>query len=158
MKHIFFIALLSCFLISCVQQKHKINNDRKNTILIESAYIKNSKILKIEKKANWNSTPNVIICDNSTISFSRVNSALIFWKNLNYNFGQITRQYCPHDSEFIGSIYIMDPISNNLNDKIAANTNTVYSVFNNGHKEIIGAWIEIPNSLTSRQLILEHEI
>lgn len=158
MKHIFFIVFLTCFLISCTQQKHKINNSGKSTVLIESAYIKSSKTLKIEKKANWNDVPNIIICDNSTISFSRVNNALIFWKNLNYNFGQIIRQYCPPDSEFIGSIYIMDPISNNINDKIAANTNTIYNVFNNGHKEIIGAWIEIPNSVTSKQLILEHEI
>jgi hypothetical protein len=130
-----------------------------NKIFVENNYIDKVSFFNniIEKKANWKNPPNIIICNGANISKTRIKNAILFWERLGYSFGEVLEFSCPYDAQYRGAIYIMEPI-NNFNFALMANTHTVYEEFLDKRKEIIGAWIEIPNKNITKPRVLEHEL
>ena len=158
MRSLFYILF---FIFACEQQASHttVNKDETYKVFVESGYITNVSFFNrtIEKKANWKDPPNIIICDGTKISKTRIKNAIAFWERLGYSFGEIFEFPCPYDIQYHGAVYIMEP-SNKFNFILLANTHTAYAEFPDERKEIIGSWIEIPNNNITRSRILEHEI
>jgi len=158
MRSLFYILF---FIFACDQQPAytTTSNGGEYKVFVESDYITNVSFFNrtIEKKANWKEPPNIIICDGTKISKTRIKNAIAFWERLGYSFGEIFEFSCPYDTQYHGAIYIMEP-SSGFNFTLLANTHTAYAEFPDKRKEIIGSWIEIPNNNITRPRILEHEI
>jgi hypothetical protein len=158
MRLLFYILL---FIFSCDQQPSHtvVNKDETYKIFVENNYADEVSFFNrlIEKKANWKEPPNIIICDGTKISKTRIKNAIAFWERLGYSFGEIFEFSCPYDTQYHGAIYIMEP-SSGFSFTLLANTHTAYAEFPDKRKEIIGSWIEIPNNNITRARILEHEI
>jgi len=158
MRSLFYILF---FIFACDQQQTHAtaNKDETYKIFVESDHITNVSFFNriIQKKANWKSPPNIIICDGTKINKTRIKNAISFWERLGYSFGEIFEFSCPFDTQYRGAIYIMEP-SSGFNFLLLANTHTAYAEFPDKRKEIIGSWIEIPNNNITRPRILEHEI
>jgi hypothetical protein len=158
MRSIFYI-LFFIFACNTTESQAVANDDENYKIFVESSYIVNVSFFNrdIEKKANWSSPPNIIICDGVKISKPRIKNAISFWERLGYSFGDVFEFPCPFDTQYHGAIYIMEP-SSGFNFVLLANTHTAYAEFVDKRREIIGAWIEIPNNNIIKQRVLEHEI
>jgi hypothetical protein len=158
MRSLFYI-LLFIFACNTAESPAENNNNNAYKIFVENNYTDEVSFFNriIEKKANWSSPPNIIICDGIKISKSRIKKAISFWEYLGYSFGEVFEFSCPFDTQYHGAIYIMEP-SGGFNFTLLANTHTAYAEFPDKRKEIIGSWIEIPNNNITKARILEHEI
>jgi hypothetical protein len=158
MKPLFYILF---FIFACNQQPLNAvaNKDETYKVFVENNYTEEVSFFNgiIEKKASWTDPPNIIICNGTKISKTRIKNAISFWERLGYSFGEIFEFSCPFDAQYRGAIYIMEP-TNNFNFLLLANTHTAYTEYSDKRKEIVGAWIEIPSVNITRPRILEHEI
>jgi hypothetical protein len=116
-----------------------------------------SSVPKLEQTAKWRKPPDVRVCYNLPIFRYKIERALMFWRYLGYEFGEITyddtSEYCT-GNRTDGAIVIM-PNRRYLGDgKYAIATR--YSVERAG--KITGARIEIAMMAYGEDLLLEHEI
>lgn len=159
MRSLFYILL---FIFACnTTESQAVNNNMNRTykVFVESKYIVNISFFNklIEKKANWKEPPNIIVCKGTVISKIRIKKAISFWERLGYSFGEVFYFSCPYDTQYHGAIYIMEP-KTGFDFSQLANTHTAYAEFNDKSREIIGSWIEIPNSEIEKDNVLEHEL
>jgi hypothetical protein len=156
MRSLFYIML---FVLSCVVPTERSPTSNENyKVVVENHYVDKVSFFNnaIEKRADWKEPPNIIICRNTKISKQRIKSVLNFWERLGYSFGEIFEFSCIFDIQYHGAIYIMEP-NVGFDFNLVANTHTSYAVFQDKRKEIIGAWIEIPNTSITTARVLEHE-
>jgi len=112
---------------------------------------------KLEQVAKWREKPTVRVCYNLPVFQYKIERALMFWRYLGYEFGEIiyddASEYCT-GNKTTGSIVIM-PNRKYLGDGKFAIT-TRYALEKS--KRITGARIEIARQAYNEELLLEHEI
>ena len=112
---------------------------------------------KLEQTAKWKYPPTVRVCYNLPIFEYKIERALMFWRYLGYEFGEIiyddTSEYCT-GNKTAGSIVIM-PNRKYLGDGKFAITKR-YSL--EKPRLITGARIEIARMAYGEDLLLEHEL
>jgi hypothetical protein len=127
-------------------------------VLVSDYYEIASQHLKQERE--WASPPHILVCNSSRVTKSRLNTALNFWKNLGYTFGDVyyadKNDYnCATGEPLFGQIMIDIPSSNfRFNDHLG-NTKTWFS---EEDKRILKVKIEILEGWSDSSRILEHEI
>ena len=112
---------------------------------------------QLEQVAKWKVPPTVRVCYNLPVFEYRIERALMFWRYLGYEFGDViyddASEYCT-GNKTDGSIVIM-PNKRYLGDGKFAIT-TRYSIEKT--KKITGARIEIARVAYAEDLLIEHEL
>ena len=112
---------------------------------------------RLEQVVKWRHPPTVRVCYNLPIFHYKIERALMFWRYLGYEFGEViyddASEYCTGDKTD-GSIVIM-PNRSYLGDGKYGIT-TRYSMERSN--KITGARIEIARLAYGEDLLLEHEI
>jgi hypothetical protein len=108
----------------------------------------------------WPHNPDILICDSSRVTISRVNKAVDFWRPLGHSFGNIRKAlpdniFCARGEPPYGVIMIDIPSQGfNFNSHLG----TTKTWWNTTTGEIIKSKIEIKTGWESTERVLEHEI
>jgi len=153
---LFFFVLCNCNLEEKNAERVK-NNPTSDIVVEEAKFISGSNLL-----AYWpeNKQPDVIICD-EIASIEEVKSALAFWENLGYKFGEVRKgdlfRECMTQSPFFNTIRIRllrsDEVASLENSIAVTATITKFNSY-----EILYADIICNGFILKKRLSLEHEI
>ena len=115
---------------------------------------------KAVQRTKWAFNPTVRVCVSSGVTKKRAERAMIFWKDLGYEFDGLlivdrNSRPCHSETMYFGEIVITLP-DQTFNMSRSLGTTKVW--FNTDTNEIIKANIQIMTAWTDTERILEHEI
>jgi len=106
----------------------------------------------------WTDRPSVIHCSKSGVSEGRLKSAIIFWENLGYKFGNVSFNVDSHDCfrEPLSGEIMITIITNEI--AVGSNLAVTKVSFYTATNEIVSSRIFMIPGYANKRWILEHEI
>lgn len=106
----------------------------------------------------WTNNPNIIHCSKSGVSEGRLKSAIIFWENQGYEFGNVSFNVDSHDCfrEPLSGEIMVTIITNEI--AVGSNLAVTKVSFYTATNEIVSSRIFMIPGYANKRWILEHEI
>lgn len=162
MKTLFLLALA---LTGCVGDREESANAQPSSEVVTSVIDVSSNRNRrgdVRLAGKWEEPPNIIVCSDAGIAQYRLESAIRFWENLGYEFGNVKIQSrlerCPQDwGNIVFRMPTQSELTQSLNSSHLATTKR-YALKEEPHRLVLAEIYFVSEGMSKKSLIVEHEI